>query len=112
MTKIHERVYNYAIYGSYILYALILFGISSYAPAYLEMLKNFIKIYISLILIIKFNPFMRDTKYMSEFDRKIVFSSGIFLLLTTSIISIVEHFLVKTLDKTPLQPLNSFINKL
>ena len=44
MTKLHESVYNYAIYGSYILYALILFGISSYAPAYLDMLKKIIKI--------------------------------------------------------------------
>ena len=43
MKELHERIYTYAVYISYILYALILFGITKYAPQYLDTLRNFIK---------------------------------------------------------------------
>lgn len=112
MKELHERIYTYAVYISYILYALILFGITKYAPQYLDTLRNFIKIYISLILIIKFNPFVERKKYMSEFDRKLVFSSGIFLLLTTSIITIVEKYFVKIVQKTPISGFIDNMNKI
>ena len=92
MTLIQETIYDYAIYGSYILYFLALFGITNYAPAYLEWLKNAIKIYISVLLIWRFNPFSQKRENLSRFDRKIVFTSAVFLLLTTSATSIVEHF--------------------
>ncbi len=45
MSELHERLYNYAIYISYILYALALFGLSNYAPEYLDLLRDFIKLY-------------------------------------------------------------------
>ena len=89
---IHESIYDYAIYGSYILYLFALFGITNYAPAYLDWLKNAIKIYISVLLIWRFNPLSQKRENLSQFDRKIVFTSAIFLLLTTSATSFVEHF--------------------
>lgn len=101
MQQFHERLYDLSIYGSYILYVLILFGVTNYAPSYLEWLKNAIKIYISVLLIWRFNPFLTNSKesgYLSTFDRKIVFSAGVFLLLTTSVTSIIQHFL----NATPL----------
>lgn len=93
MTLIQETIYDYAIYGSYILYLLALFGITNYAPTYLDWLKNAIKIYISVLLIWRFNPLSQTRENLSRFDRKIVFSAGVFLLLTTSITSFFEHFI-------------------
>ena len=111
MTPLHETVYTYTLYASYILYAIVLFGITKFAPQYLEYLKNFIKIYISLVLIIKFNPFAKSGKHLSDFDRKVVFSAGIYLLLTTSIISIVEVVLERIFKKTPFEkPINTLID--
>ena len=92
MTLIQETIYDYAIYGSYILYLFALFGITNYAPAYLDWLKNAIKIYISILLIWRFNPLSQRRENLSQFDRKIVFTSAVFLLLTTSATSFVEHF--------------------
>ena len=114
MSELHERLYDYAIYISYILYALALFGLSNYAPQYLDLLRDFIKVYISLVLIIKFNPFTHKSGYISTFDKKLVFSSGIFLLLTTSITSLVENYIINIVDKTPLYDnkiFNRFTNR-
>lgn len=102
MNKLHENVYTYTIYITYLLYGLAIFGITNYAPAYLDILKNIIKIYVSFILIIKFNPFSKASKYMSDFDRKIVFSSGVFLFLSTSIISIIEYYFIGIVKYTPI----------
>ena len=113
MTPLHETIYTYILYASYALYAIVLFGITKFAPQYLEYLKNFIKIYISLLLIIKFNPFVKHSKHLSDFDRKVVFSAGIYLLLTTSIISIVEVVLEKVFKKTVLEkPISTLINEI
>ena len=101
MSAIHEKIYDYAVYGSYILYGLALFGITSFAPDYLDSLRNIIKIYISFILIIRFNPFTNKNSTISKFDKRLVFSSAIFLLLTTSITSLVEHFIFKIAKDTP-----------
>jgi hypothetical protein len=99
MQPLHERLYDLSIYASYILYVLILFGVTNYAPSYLEWLKNAIKIYIAVLLIWRFNPFFSNGNkcgYLSTFDRKIVFSSGVFLLLTTSVTSIIEYVIKDT----------------
>lgn len=102
MSKFHEELYKYAVYISYILYIIVLLGLSKYAPQYLDLLRDFIKIYISLILIIKFNPLKTNSSYMSEFDKKLVFSSGVFLLLTTSLTSFVEKYLNNIVKKDNL----------
>lgn len=81
---IHQNIYNYLLYASYILIFLTLTGISSIAPQYLDKLYNFIKIYISTILLLKFNPFLNNNK-ISKFDKQLIFSASLFLLFTTSL---------------------------
>ena len=66
-------------------------GISVNAPEYLNTLQSFMKIYISLFLIYRFNPF-RHVKF-TELDAKITFSAGIFLLGTTAIDGIVKNYI-------------------
>jgi hypothetical protein len=82
--KFQHIAYDITIYITWILYFLIAFGLSASAPQYLNTLHSFIKIYISLFLIYRFNPF-RKVKFTS-LDAKIVFSAGLFLLGTTTLV--------------------------
>ena len=81
--KYHQVFFNVALYTSYILYIIAFFQIEYYNPRYLDMLENVMKYYVIGFLLIRFNPFIKSS--FTEFDRKIVFSSAIFLLATTTI---------------------------
>jgi hypothetical protein len=92
-----ERMYDIVFVITYLLYFIIAFGLDKRAPDYLNKLDNFIKIYISLFLIIRFNPF-RDTKF-TELDRKIVFSAAVFVLATTTINKLLTRYFNKAVDE-------------
>ena len=106
---LYEKIYKYAIYITYFLYILIIFGITKYAPQYLEILKNIIKIYVAGILIIKFNPLVKRDNKLSEFDRNLVFSSGIFLLLSSSLIALLEYYFLNIVKNSHI---NNIVNNL
>ena len=93
MNKFFQDIFLYGLNISYILYFIALFGISSYAPQYLEHLRAFLKYYIAILLIGLYNPFTYKERKFGEFDRKLVLSAGIFLLLSTSLISGVEKYI-------------------
>jgi len=93
MNDVYKKIFLYGINASYILYFIVLFGIGGYAPEYLSYLRSFLKIYIAILLIILYNPYtFKKKKEFGEFDRKLVFSSAIFLLLSTTAISGVEEY--------------------
>ena len=79
-----KSLYDSLTILSIILYLFVLFGVFQFAPAYLVYLTSIIKIYISFILLYKFNPF-RNTITITNVDKKMIFSSGVYLLLTTTI---------------------------
>ena len=91
--KIQNKLFDAFIIFSYITYGLILFGVSTNAPAYLESLDSFVRIYISLFLLIRFNPFQKIV--FTDLDRKIGFSAGLFLFTTTTI----NHVMITYFDK-------------
>ena len=68
---------------SWALYILIALGVSTTAPQYLGSLQSVVKIYVSLFLIVRFNPFRNVT--FTKLDTKIAFTSGLFLLATTAV---------------------------
>ena len=82
MVKFHELIFHSALYLSYFLYIIAYLQIGYYNPKYLDMLQLYMKYYVTLFLLIRFNPFTNNT--FNEFDRKVVFSSAIFLLTTTA----------------------------
>jgi len=86
-----NNFYTIVVYITWLLYFAIALGISVNAPEYLNTLQSFMKIYISLFLIYRFNPFRR-VKF-TELDAKITFSAGIFLLGTTAIDGIVNNYI-------------------
>jgi hypothetical protein len=105
--KLHmfqDRMYDIITYITFLLYFAIALGLSINAPEYLNSLQSFMKIYISLFLIYRFNPFRR-VKF-TALDAKITFSAGIFLLGTTAIDGIIKNYL-----STFEEYIKIFINK-
>ena len=96
MFKIHkanEMFFLYLLRASFVLYIVVLLGVGGFAPQYLEQLKSFLRIYIGVLLVIYYNPITYNERKFGEFDRQLVFSSGIFLLLTSTIIASIESYL-------------------
>uniref|UniRef100_A0A6C0B111 Uncharacterized protein n=1 Tax=viral metagenome TaxID=1070528 RepID=A0A6C0B111_9ZZZZ len=93
-TSIHQLqdfVFNLFIFLNYFLYGLFSIGLAANAPQYLDSLDYYVKIYISIFLLWRFNPF-RSIQF-TNLDRKIVFSSGLFLFSTTVINQILISYL-------------------
>ena len=90
LSNINEKIFLYSMNASYVLYFFVLLGIGNFAPRYLELLKSFLKIFVGALLFIRYNPITYKEKRFSEFDRRLVFSSSIFLLLSTALVGSIE----------------------
>jgi hypothetical protein len=94
MTSLYEfqdKMLDYISIFTYILYIVVAFGLSATAPKYLDDLLFYTKMYVSLFLIYRFNPFRR-VKF-TPLDAKIAFNAGIFLLFTTAITSVLSTYI-------------------
>lgn len=94
--KFQNNVYDILVYITWVLYIAIALGLSANAPQYLDDLQYYIKLYVSLFLIFRFNPFRR-VKFTS-LDAKIAFSAGSFLLATTAIGTGLQNYLTELKD--------------
>ena len=91
---VQEKFFDIIMYISYILIVISFFGLSSTAPIYLESLDYYIRIYICLFLMWRFNPLNQVDKF-TQLDKKIAFSAGAFILTTTAL----NQYLVNIKDK-------------
>ncbi len=85
--KLHEYqsyFFDFFVYLSYTLIFISAIGISQIDPKYLDSLDYYIRIYICLFLIWRFNP-LRSEYEFTDLDRKIAFSAGAFILTTTAL---------------------------
>lgn len=89
--SLQSNLVDTVTYLSYVLYILIAFGLYSLAPDYLYILQLAFKIYISIFLIYRFNPFTKSK--FTPLDAKIAFNAGAFLLATTIINSALSYYL-------------------
>jgi hypothetical protein len=90
----HEKFFTAVLFISYMLIFVSFFGLSKSAPEYLATLDYYIRVYICLFLIWRFNPFRTLDKF-TELDRKITFSAGLFILTTTAL----NNYVVMINDK-------------
>lgn len=67
---------------SYVILATLMMGLTIFSPNIYEIIKIILQILISFFIIFKFNPFTRRTM-ISQMERKIIFSSGVYLFLAT-----------------------------
>mgnify|MGYP001165279648 CR=1 FL=1 len=92
----YKKVYIYGLYTSYLLIFIAFTGIVSVSPEYLGNLETFIKYYVCLFLLIRFNPLVSDNirnkEKNAQFDRKIAFSAGVFLFLSTTLMDIATSY--------------------
>ena len=89
--KFQEKVFDYVSVITYILYIVIAFGLSASAPKYLDDLLFYTKMYISLFLIYRFNPFTLSK--FTPLDAKMAYNAGIFLLFTTALNSVLVYYI-------------------
>jgi cytochrome c biogenesis protein CcdA len=101
INSVQERFFDITIKITYILIVITALGLSQTAPKYLEILDYYVKIYVCLFLVWRFNPF-RHINTFTRLDKKIAFSSGIFILTTT--------FLNNLLTKIPNHYLKNKFN--
>ena len=76
-----EIFFNFIILFSYFILFSSFFGLSLIAPHYLNLFETYMKLYICISLLIRFNP-LRQKKF-NTLDRKIAFSAGLLLLSST-----------------------------
>jgi len=81
--KYQNTFFNIFIITSYILILISYLGYYTTAQSYLITIDYYIRIYICLFLIWRFNPF-RKLDNFNVLDRKIAFSAGLFILTTTA----------------------------
>ena len=101
MTKDHlyiiqNRAFDLIILLTWFLYIIIALKLSVNAPDYLDDLEFYIKLYVGLFLLYRFNPF-RKIKF-TDLDRKMAFNAGIFIFTATAIGSILQNYLKQVHD--------------
>jgi len=84
LDSIQEKFFNIFIFITYLFILLSFLGLSNYTPKYLEEIDYYVRIYICLFLIWRFNPF-RKLDAFTNLDRKIAFSAGLFIITTTAL---------------------------
>ena len=92
--KTQERLFDIFVIIMYTTFILLLFGITIIKPEYLKGLSNIVNIYVALFLVYKFNRF-RTNIVFTYMDRKVVFTAGLFILVSSSITKLVEFYLKK-----------------
>ena len=84
LNDFQEKIFNLFLIISYVLIFISYFNLSQISPTYLETIDYYIKIYVCLFLIWRFNPF-RNVNTFTNLDRKIAFSAGMFIITTTAL---------------------------
>tara|TARA_Y100000996_G_scaffold402774_1_gene375085 strand:+ start:25 stop:345 length:321 start_codon:yes stop_codon:yes gene_type:complete len=95
----YKIFFIYLMNISFVLYILVLFGITKYAPKYLNYTREVIKLFIGLIFIYFYNPFTKDKIIIDEIDKKIFFNCGIILILSSFIYTYLELFFLNKITK-------------
>jgi hypothetical protein len=98
--KWHQHAYMYIVNISNILLIISVTGIITLSPIYLNILQKFTLYYTCFVLIARFNPFIYKLNKCNLHDRKIAFSAGMTLFVTTSLFHFFEKFFITTIKKT------------
>ena len=111
----YKNYYKYIDIIFYGTYALILLGIYNTLPEYIPVLRNTILYIAVIILLIRFNSVSwTNPKFailggnqFSEFDRKLIISTCIFILFTHIVSEAVANYTKDKINKTITQPVSS-----
>ena len=87
----HTSAYLWTVTLIHISYAIVLVGLVETEPAYLTTIEYYIKVYVSIFLIWRFNPYSHTNKF-TEIDRRIVYSAALFILTTSVLKQVIEQY--------------------
>jgi hypothetical protein len=87
----YKEIFYYSINITFLLYVLVILGITQFAPKYLVFFREFLKLFIGFLLVIFYNPFIKFHKKIDITDRKIFFSSGLLLILSSVFYTYIEN---------------------
>jgi hypothetical protein len=104
--QFQETVFNIFIVGSWTLIILTSIGMFNEHPIIFDKIAFYMKIYICLFLIWRFNPirhfFVKTPITFTSLDRKIAFSAGLIILSTT----LIKEYLFYTKQDNDVKPDN------
>jgi hypothetical protein len=106
----HTSTYLWAVFIIHLTYAIVLVGLVEAEPSYLTTIEYYVKVYVSIFLIMRFNPYYH-TRQFTETDRRIVFSAAIFIVTTSVLKHVIEEYRpqIKASIRRLFQPLVSAI---
>ena len=87
---LHNLLITMFIYITYSILLIYTLGFFDKGKEYLTILDSYMKIYVSIFLIIRFNPFSNNK--FNDLDRKFAFTSGMLILSTTAIAQLGEKY--------------------
>ena len=87
----HKKAFLYGKSLSFILFILAFGGIVVAAPQYLDLLGLILRYYVCAFLLIRFNPIFEIKTRDHDFERKVAFSAGVFLFLTTTMTTLAQY---------------------
>jgi hypothetical protein len=91
MESYSKSMFLYTTAIMYLLYVLVVFGISTVAPELLSYLEFFFRLFICLFLLIRFNPLRKHT--CTEADGRIIFAAALLMLSTQGLTHLAMYFL-------------------
>ena len=89
-----ETAFNIFIILTYVFYISMFIGISFIKADVFWHIDYYVKLYVAIFLIIRYNPFFRTRKF-TPLDRKISFHAGVFIFTTLVMKSIMVYFMGK-----------------
>jgi len=96
-----EDVYDYLLYTIYVLYIIVILNLTYFnsVTQYLPTIQSALKYFVIIFLIVRFNPYSNSNAKFTEFDKKIIFSSSLFLLSTTTLTDLLLTYFNKNAKK-------------
>ena len=107
INNIQERIFDILIFISYFLLFCSAFGFSYLAPKFLDTIDYYIRIYICLFLLWRFNPLKNENTF-TNLDRKIAFRAGLLILTTTTLNEYFIKIQEKIQENISLKPFFNF----
>lgn len=93
LEKGHQYVYISLTWGFWIIYIISFTGVAAVNPSYLFVVDRLAKLYLALLLLVRFNPFYINTK-ITSFDKQLAWNAGIFLFLSSTVVISVQRVLL------------------
>uniref|UniRef100_A0A6C0CGV7 Uncharacterized protein n=1 Tax=viral metagenome TaxID=1070528 RepID=A0A6C0CGV7_9ZZZZ len=91
MSSIVERTFDVTIIILHVAYVAVVVGLLDRKPEYLINVDFWLKVFMAVFLIVRFNPFT-SVKF-TEFDRKVVFGTGLFLFTVTIVNNYLQTYI-------------------